>query len=239
MKNKKTIIAISILIILIVGGIFFFTTKNKSLSETDAIKFKTEYESLNGVTKNDKTIRSITIPDDNPFVYQTADEIVEKINNKETFAVYFGFPNCPWCRSVIPTLIEVAKQQKVDKIYYVDVKDIRDTMELDEKNNPITTKKGSDGYYKLTEVLEEVLEDYTLTDKNKNTVKTGTKRIYAPNIVSIINGKATKLTTGISSKQTDAYMELTDEIKNDTKNQITEVLEEFTGNGGTCDPLGC
>ena len=65
----------------------------------DAIRFKQEYEALNGEENgNGKNYRVVEIDENNPFVYATTDEIVEKINNKESFVVYFGFAKCPWCR---------------------------------------------------------------------------------------------------------------------------------------------
>jgi 23S rRNA pseudouridine955/2504/2580 synthase len=44
-----------------------------------------------------------------------------KIENKETFVVYFGFSDCPWCRSVVEELIHVAKDLNVEKLYYAEV----------------------------------------------------------------------------------------------------------------------
>lgn len=209
----------------------------KNIEETDAIKFKEEYEKLNGTIreKDGKTIRSIDITKDNPFKYKTDDEIVQSINNKETFIVYFGFNDCPWCRSVVPTLIEVAKDLKIDDIYYVDVKEIRDEIQLDSENKAVTKTKGSDGYYKLIEALDNVLDDYELKSDDGEKIKTGEKRIYAPNIVAVVDGKALKLTSGISSKQTDAYMELSDDIKEDMYDNIKKVLEIVIETKSSCE----
>lgn len=156
------------------------------------------------------------------------------INNKETFIVYFGFAECPWCRSVIPTLIDVASDLEVDKIYYVDIKNIRDTLGLDNNLNVITKVKGTNDYYALLELLKEILDDYNLIDENGNAIATGEKRIYAPSIISIINGEAKKLETGISDKQTDGNMELTEEMKNDTYNKFKTIIEYTLKNNTTC-----
>lgn len=229
------------LLLLIVICLFTLTACNnnskKNIEETDATKFKEEYEKLNGITreKDGKTIRTIEIATDNPFKYKTADDIVQSINNKETFIVYFGFNDCPWCRSVVPTLIEVSKDLEIDNIYYVDVKEIRDTIQLDSNNKAITKTKGSDGYYKLLESLDDVLEDYELTTDDGEKIKTGEKRIYAPNIIVVVNGKPLKLTSGVSSKQTDAYMELSDDIKEDMYNNIKEILELAIDTKSSCD----
>ena len=107
-----------LLSLLIVLSVFTLTScGEKEVKNSDAIKFKEEYEKLNGEkNRNGVTYRKVEIDEDNPFVFATAEEIQEKIDNKETFAVYFGFNSCPWCRSVITTLIEVADDLNIDKI---------------------------------------------------------------------------------------------------------------------------
>lgn len=207
---------------LIVALFMFCACTNKS----DAIKFKEEYESLNHTKseKSGKTIRSIKIAKDNPFIYKSDKDIVDAINNEESFIVYFGFNDCPWCRSIVPSLIESAKDNKVEEIYYVDVKEIRDVMVL--KDSRLTTEtKGTDAYYELTNLLRDVLSDYTITDEEGNSINTGAKRIYAPNIVKVEKGKAVKLISGISEKQTDPYMELTEEIKKDMDEKFNDFFK--------------
>lgn len=203
-------------------------------SQTDGIKFKEEYEKLNG-KKNDqgKKYREITIDSKNKMVYKTPEEVLNLIDKKKSFVLYFGFDTCPWCRSVVPTLASISKELN-QEVYYIDVKDIRDTFELDDDNKPKLVKKGSKDYSKLLEKLEPVLEDYTLTDSDNNEIKVGEKRIYAPSIVSVIDGKAKELTTGISDKQTDGYMKLTKEMEKDTYNKIKKVLKQVSDKSNTC-----
>lgn len=203
-------------------------------SQTDGIKFKEEYEKLNG-KKNDqgKKYREITIDSKNKIVYKTTEEVLNLIDKKKSFVLYFGFDTCPWCRSVVPTLASISKELN-QEVYYIDVKDIRDTFELDDDNKPKLVKKGSKDYSKLLEKLEPVLEDYTLTDSDNNEIKVGEKRIYAPSIVSVIDGKAKELTTGISDKQTDGYMKLTKEMEKDTYNKIKKVLKQVSDKNNTC-----
>ncbi len=195
---------------------------------TDAQKFKQDYESLNGQT-NASGIkhRNVSIPSDNPFVYATAEEVAEKINNQESFYVYFGFNSCPWCRSAIEMAIKIAKEKNIQKIYYVDVLNIRDTLELDANNKVVTKTKGSDGYYKLIEQLKNVLSDYTLKDSKGNSVKTNEKRIFAPNYVRIVEGKAEKLVEGTSDKQKDSHADLTEELLNDEEKIFTDFFKEI------------
>ena len=209
-------------------------------SQIDGIKFKEEYEKLNG-KKNDqgKKYREITIDSKNKMVYKTTEEVLNLIDKKKSFVLYFGFDTCPWCRSVVPTLASISKELN-QKVYYIDVKDIRDTYELDDDNKPKLVKKGSKDYSKLLEKLEPVLEDYTLTDSDNNKIEVGEKRIYAPNIISVINGEAKELTTGISDKQTEGYMKLTKEMEKETYNKIKKILKQVKDKNSTCDlDKGC
>lgn len=215
-RNKLLLLVVMLFAIFLVTG-----CKDKN---TDAYKFKEEYESLNGTkSSSGKEIRKISISDNNPFIYATEDEIVEKINNKETFVVYFGFASCPWCRSVLETLISTAYSTGINQIYYVDVSNIRDTYEMKD-GSLVRTNNGTDGYNKLLTLLDSKLSNYTLNVDGK-TIETGEKRIYAPNIVGIINGEVNEIETGISLLQTDAYMNLTDEMINDTKEAFKKVLQ--------------
>ena len=233
MKDNK----LFMIIVTILAAIVLVLNIQKVISnnsQTDGIKFKEEYEKLNG-KKNDqgKKYREITIDSKNKMVYKTTEEVLDLIDKKKSFVLYFGFDTCPWCRSVVPTLASISKELN-QEVYYIDVKDIRDTFELDDDNKPKLVKKGSKDYSKLWEKLEPVLEDYALTDSDNNEIKVGEKRIYAPSIVSVIDGKAKELTTGISDKQTDGYMKLTKEMEKDTYNKIKKVLKQVSDKNNTC-----
>lgn len=224
--KHKLFFAFFISLVLLVTGCSF--------NQSDSKKFKNEYESLNGTKVEGKSVRNINIDKNNSFIYSSAEEVAKKIENKETFAVYFGFKECPWCRSVIESLIEVSSDLGLEEIYYVDVKDIRDTMKVNDDGKVETDKKGTSGYYKLLKLLDNVLDDYTLTNKDNEGVSANEKRIYAPTVVSIVDGKAEDMTTGISDAQTDAYMKLTDEMKKETYNKFKCVLECVTENKNSC-----
>ena len=235
MKKIFTIILIMMLTLTLTG------CSDKPVEKNDALKFKEEYEKQNGV-KNEKynvTTRTLNIPEDNPMVYATAEEIVTKIENKETFVVYFGFSDCPWCRSVVEELIHVAKDLNVEKLYYVDVKELRDVKELDEDNNVITSKEGDKHYMELLNKLDSVLDDYTLTDKDGNEISAGEKRIYAPNVVGVAKGIPTELETGESEKLTNPYDELTDEMRKETYNKLKCVFKCLEDNTPTCKKNMC
>ncbi|MDO4996594.1 MAG: hypothetical protein Q4E69_05395 [Bacilli bacterium] len=229
--NKKNILIIGLLIVVIVG-VFIFGNKGEP---TDSEKFKKEYEALNTEkTDSGKSYRELSISKKNPIVYSTAEDIVKRIDNKETFIVYFGFSKCPWCRSILPTMFEVAKDLDIDTIYYVDVLDIRDTKEYKDEEI-VTTKEGTSGYNDLLNRLENVLDIYKLVDNEGNQIETDYKRIYAPNIVAIVSGKAESMTTGISDKQDDAYMEITDDMKKEMYNKIKCTMECVSLKATVCE----
>ena len=65
-----------------------------------------------------------------------------------------------------------------------------------------------------------VLDDYTLTNEDGEEVEVGKKRIYAPNVVSVVSGQAKQLETGISEEQEDPFMDLSKDIKSDMYNKF-------------------
>ncbi len=224
MQMKKTIFSLFVigLVILCVTGCGNEPTK-------DAIKFKEEYETINGVTNSGGLEhRTLSIPKDNPFIYATGEEIVEKIENNETFYVYFGSSYCPWCRSVIERAIKVAKENNINTIYYVDIWDgdhveiLRDTYKLNDDGEPEVVFEGGEGYKDLLKYFDNVLGDYTLTDSDGNKVSVGEKRIFAPNFIYVEKGKSIKLISAISEKQKDSREELTKEILKDEENQFNK-----------------
>ena len=223
-------------ILMLVLSIFLLTgcvDKN-----SDAYKFKKEYESINNKDNgHGNKYRELSIPDDNPFVYATCKDIVEKINNKETFVVYFGFKECPWCRSVLPELINVAKDKEIETIYYVDVKDVRDVKEYVDGEIK-TTKMGDKYYIELISILDKVLDEYTLsTDEGE--ISTGEKRIYAPNIIAIGEGVPIQMETGISDELKDPYSKLTKKVKKYAYNKFKCVLECIEEESLVCEKDKC
>ena len=229
----KKIITYLFLVITLVGVSACGTKKEKVKKESDALKFKKEYESFNGKSNDYFEYRTLSIDEKNPFIISTDAEIVKMIENKESFIVYFGDPQCPWCRSVIEQAIKSANENNIKKIYYVRFWDgfheelIRDVYELDEKNKPVLKTEGSKSYPKLLEYLDKVLNEYTLKDKKGNTIKVGEKRIFLPNFVAVVNGEAKELVEGISKKQTGFNDELTDELIKDEKKIFDEFFNKY------------
>lgn len=197
-----------------------------------ALDFKNDYEELNGKENaSGKIHRTITISKDNKFEEVTPSEVLKKIENKESFYVYFGSRLCPWCRSVIEKADEISRNKKISKIYYVDVWDdegteiFRDKYEVIDKELK-QTFKGAKEYKKImNSINQDLLRDYTLTDTEGNIIEVGEKRIYAPNFVYFEKGKGIRLTNGKSEKQTDAREELTKKMLKDEENVFNEFFK--------------
>lgn len=104
------------------------------------------------------------ITEDNVYAYRTLEEI-NKILENGTGLVYLGFPECPWCRGYVPIINEVAKEQGLDKIYYFNI------------------KKDREDNSKLYQKTVELLSDNLRYDNE------GNRRIYAPSLIAVKNGK--------------------------------------------------
>ena len=225
---KKNIL---LLILLLVGVVSLTGCLGKS-EETDdkGLAFKNDYEAVNGQqSSHGFNHRSVEINKDNRFIEITPEDVVKKIENEETFYVYFGSRLCPWCRSVIEMADTISRDKDISVIYYVDIWDdtgaeiLRDKNVLNENKELEVSVEGTESYKKLLEYFGDFLADYTLSDADGNSVEVGEKRIFAPNFVYIEKGKAEKLITGISSKLASPLDELTEEILKDEE----EAFENF------------
>ena len=226
----------NILVLIVI--IFSILSLTGCEDKTDATIFKNNYEYLNGKENaNGKEYRSVSIPKKNPIVITDAKTIISKMENNESFYVYFGSTLCPWCRSVIEKAIEIANDNNIDKIYYVDIWDeegkeiLRDKYVLSDKNELTKTDEGTEEYFKLLELFDNVLPDYKYA-ANKNggaELDVNEKRIYIPLFISVSGGKVINSITGISELQTNSREELTEEI---LKDEETALNHFFTN---TCD----
>ena len=200
-----------------------------SCANKDAVSFKKEYEELNGKENaNGKVYRIVSVPKNNPIKIVNASDIVDKIEKKDTFYVYFGSSLCPWCRSVIEKAMEVANANGIKEVYYVDFWDkdgkelYRDKYTIDDNGNLVKDIEGSEEYYKLLSQLDSVLEEYTIENKDGEEIDVNEKRIYLPNFIYIAKGKPIRMTTGISELQTGSRDELTKEILLDEEKKFDD-----------------
>lgn len=234
--------------ILVVASVLFAILYHidSQYKKTDAYKFMTEYEDLNGKkAKNGKKYRKLDISSDNRMIYSTAKEIVKKIDNNESFIVYFGFAKCPWCRTMVTNLVDLSMQKEMD-VYYVDILNIRDVKEYID-GEVKTTKEGDKYYMELLSRLDSVLDKYTLKDENGLAIvddegyeiETNEKRIYAPNVVAVVNGTAQKMVTGYSSLIEDPFDTLTEEMNKESIEQLECIFKCFEEENVCTKPDAC
>ena len=231
------ILGIVVVALLVLFGAFLIneqrSKKDAKLAAEKAAAFKEDYESLNGqkIQNSSQEYRTVSIPEDNPFYEVKDSDIVDMINKKETFYVYFGDKKCPWCRSTIEKAVEVAKKYKVDRIYYVAIWDdnyneiVRDKYSLNGTKLEVVNE-GTEAYKELLKAFDSKLRDYKLTSDAGVEIEVGEKRIYAPNYFYVKDGKLEKFVAGKSELQKGAFDELTEEILADEEKQFTEFFKE-------------
>ena len=211
----------------------FETCEDASADQSETVMtFKEDYESLNGAANSSgKLHRTITISETHPFVYAQPSDILNMIQNKESFWLYVGDSKCPWCRAVIESAIAAAAEQGVTAIQYLPIWDsegneiLRDKYEL-VSGKPVKVSDGAPEYAELLSVLDPLLGPYELEGEDGQMVDVGEKRIYAPTYVRIEEGKPVRLTTGIPTELSDPRGELSASQLEEEKNQFMEFFAE-------------
>lgn len=212
---KKKIIIEIIVILLIVTAIVCNLNLKKDTKDTkisDNIKFKNEYEELNNTISEgtQKRYPTVNIPQDNGVKYVLIQETLDILDSK-TGIIYFGFPKCPWCRNAVPVLLNAASSTGVDQIYYLNISDVRDKLELDKNNKVVEKEKGKEGYKDLLKKLDSILDDYQLETDDGQKVETNEKRIYVPLVVFVKEGKIVSYHADTVESQKDPYVKLTND----------------------------
>lgn len=181
-KNKNKVLIIGALLLVISTITIILITNN-----TDGSKFKKDYEALNNKSSSSgNKYQKLDIDKNNKIKYIDGKEVVEFLKNG-TGIIYFGFPECPWCRGILPTLLESIKESHLTEMLYLDVSDIRDTFEVKE-NQIVKTKNASDEYYEILDLLDHYLDNYVIKDENGIEYEVKEKRLLVPLVVSVKNG---------------------------------------------------
>lgn len=194
----------------------YVDSDTKHIVTNEEIRFKEEYEKLNGVY-NEKTNNyylNVNILENNNVKYKNVNEIID-ILKSGTGVIYFGFPECPWCRNLVPVLVNTLNEYTVP-FYYYNAYDIRDNKHLDENGNIVVDKEGTEEYYELVDVLKDYLGEYSgLNDSS-------IKRLYFPTIVFVKEGKILYTHIGTLDSQENPYIELSEEQQNELSNIISK-----------------
>jgi len=197
---------------IVIYNVFGNEQKEEINITEDEKKFKEEYEALNN-TKDSrgKEYLSIDIDENNGVIYASFEELKELLT-EGTGVVYFGYPECPWCRTAVPMLLQAASNTGLENIYYFNAKEIRDVKELDKNGKVVTKKEGTKEYYELLEILGDHFWAYDgLEDES-------IKRLYFPTVVFILDGEVVGIHIDTIESQKDPRVPLTDEQKNELIN---------------------
>lgn len=194
---------------------------NDSSVKQEALRFKEEYESLNG-KENDSGIDyvNVVIEADHPMVYADIEQLLEVIKNDGI--IYFGFDECPWCRNALPVLIEAAREKEVSEIYYYDIKGIRDELVLNEEGKIEVMKEKSEDYQLIYDALNDSLNIYE--GLNDDTVK----RLYAPSVFFIKEGKVMLMHESTVESQKDPSVMMSDVQQHQLKDIYIQGIEKIT-----------
>ena len=202
--------------------------------ETDGEKFKQEYEDLNGKTIGDTKYEypKVEIDKDNAIKYASYDDVLELLTDG-TGVIYLGYPNCPWCRSAVPALLDAADEVGIKEIYYINMENERDEIKVKEDGTLETVKEGTEGYKKLLERLDNILDEYTLTDIHGNVVSANEKRIYVPLVIFVRKGEIVGYHLDTVESQKNPF----DGLDKKQKNELMDIYVNYMHKvlGDICD----
>lgn len=237
-KNQKILLSIIGILIVMSAVIGFLAFKNqKDKPATKINQFKEEYEALNGVVNDyGYTYPTVEVDVNNPIVYANEEDVLDILKDG-TGVIYFGFPTCPWCRNMIKPLISAADSASLEKIYYLNIMDIRDSLSVDDNGELVVDKKGTKNYKKILKELNSVLDTYYVKDAMGQEFDTNEKRLYAPTVVAVKKGKVVAHHVGTVSSQTDPYAELTKEQQEELYSTFSTLISKISNN--KCDKKGC
>ena len=139
----------------------------------------------------------------NAFVEISLEASLEKIEQGESFMIYYGKPNCPWCIEAVPVLNEAAKENGA-VVYYVD------------------TSKPENYSEAMIEKIMTLFEGWLLKDEE------GEEGFYVPDVALIVNGRvaANHIATVDSHDPSAAPMSEAEQAE--LKQIYTEMIKKLT-----------
>lgn len=222
MKKNLIIITSIVVIIAVMSSVLLFLKNDEPqvIYTDDEIKFKDEYEKLNGTELSDNYIlKAINIDSDNNVKYVSDDELLNVLTNG-TNVIYFGWPDCNWCRTMLPILISTLKENNVDTLYYYNFKSLRTAYEENNDEKKV----------KLYEDIINIIGNDIETVFDEDSKRSGEKKMLAPTVVFIKNGNYIGLHFKTVDSQTDANSKLTKEEEEELKKKYKTLIESINNN---------
>lgn len=147
-----TAVCLFIVVIIMLSVSVIFVAYDNETRPEPVDKFRSEYQQVTD--------------EEHVFEYVSANQILYMIENKKTALIVLGFKECPWCQALMPVLNEAAKNEEVEKVYYLDIKTMRDD----------TTNSEHKKYLMLKEAFSEAV------DESKD-------RLNAPTVIFLKDGE--------------------------------------------------
>ena len=158
-------------------------------------------------SRTDKADQYIEIMASDTFEAMSLSDLNKAIENKETFVVYIGFKNCPWCQDAVAYLKEIADANNI-KVKYVNVRTEGDTKEFDQR---VDTNAD---YVKLQETFKDILSD-------------DSKKIYVPLVVTIKDGAIVNHHYGTLDEHDATERDLNEDEIKQLIEVYTDMLKDF------------
>ena len=176
---------------------------------------KNAFEALNGQTAaNGQPYMEVHIPEDSLFEPINEEDALQLLESG-TGVLIFEFPECPWCRNMMPVVDQAAKEMALSKLYAFNIREERDQITLGD-DGLVVVNEGTEFYRKVLEILGENASVYDgLNDES-------IRRIYAPTVFVIENGKVLSSHVSTVDSQSDPFIPLTDA-------QHQELLDIYKG----------
>lgn len=157
---------------------------------------------------------------ENVFESLTYGELLGFLDSEGTYIIYFGGSWCPNCQAAVPFINEVAKKEKIIKVYNFDTR-------LDHKSSKLDIRKANDEAQTL--MWETIIRK--LGFDSGNVVKVDDKPVLGsdgmtistmpvPTVLAIKNGKMLGSIT-----REYIYDEMTEEDMNDYRNELRKVFD--------------
>ncbi len=157
--------------------------------------------------KKDEIMQNYTQLTDKNHIYKEVEvtDVLTKLENHESFYLIMGFPECPWCQALMPVLNEVAKDNHVEQIYYLNLKEIRDNEQA----------KGHVEYLRLANDYF-----YQAIDEANN-------RLNAPTFVKVVDGVMIKYHLNTVEGHVKNDHNVLPPLTNEQEAKLKDLLKEF------------
>lgn len=178
MKKQIRAAVMGFAAVIITGGVLLWAT-------SPGMTTRRKYESYNGKVADGKhTLQEITLPAYDKIQIVTAKEACDLQDG----ILVLAYPVCPFCRNLMPELLEAARDTGT-RLYYCELSKYRDTYIYDgEIGAPVQTKPAGEGYAELLIWLDGYTHDYIVKDPAGNEIPVGEQRISVPTLIHVQNG---------------------------------------------------